>query len=92
MEEFWYVWWGWPVRGGSGGGGRAEGRAAAAGEEDLPGVRPDQMLLLPPSLDERLPEDHLARFVAELVDEVLNLGPILASCTERRGSLRTIRG
>ena len=34
---------------------------------------PDQMLLLPPSLDEWLPEDHLARFVAELVDEVLDL-------------------
>ncbi|GAA1227324.1 hypothetical protein GCM10009665_17300 [Kitasatospora nipponensis] len=29
------------------------------------------MLLLLPSLDERLSEDHLARFVAELVDEVL---------------------
>ena len=46
---------------------------------------PDQMLLLPPSLDEWLPEDHLARFVAELVDEVLDLGPILASYTEKRG-------
>jgi hypothetical protein len=30
---------------------------------------PDQMLMLPPSLDEWLPEGHLARFVAELVDE-----------------------
>jgi transposase len=46
---------------------------------------PDQMLLLPPSLDEWLPEDHLARFVAELVDEVLDLSPILASYTEKRG-------
>jgi transposase/cytochrome c5 len=46
---------------------------------------PDQMLLLPPSLEEWLPEDHLARFVAELVDEVLDLGPILASYTEKRG-------
>jgi transposase len=46
---------------------------------------PDQMLLLPPSLDEWLPEDHLARFVAELVDEVLDLGRILASYTEKRG-------
>ena len=43
------------------------------------------MLLLPPSLDEWLPQDHLARFVAELVDEVLDLGPILASYTEKRG-------
>jgi transposase len=46
---------------------------------------PDQMLMLPPSLDEWLPEGHLARFVAELVDEVLDLGPILASYTEKRG-------
>lgn len=43
------------------------------------------MLMLPPSLDEWLPEGHLARFVAELVDEVLDLGPILASSTEKRG-------
>src|SRR5215468_12614046 len=46
---------------------------------------PDQILLMPPSLDEWLPEDHLARFVAELVDEVLDLGPVLADYTERRG-------
>ncbi|MFP1629895.1 transposase [Streptomyces sp. 5K101] len=46
---------------------------------------PDQMMLLPPSLDEWLPQDHLARFVAELVDEVLDLAPILASYTEKRG-------
>jgi transposase len=41
--------------------------------------------LLPPSLDDWLPEGHLARFVAELVDEVLDLGPILADYTETRG-------
>jgi transposase len=46
---------------------------------------PHQVLLLPPSLDDWLPEGHLARFVAELVDEVLDLGPILASSTETRG-------
>src|SRR6476469_7123442 len=46
---------------------------------------PDQMLLLPPSLDEWLPEGHLARFVAELVDEVLDLSALLASYTEKRG-------
>jgi transposase len=44
-----------------------------------------QVLLLPPSLDDWLPEGHLARFVAELVDEVLDLGPILADYTEKRG-------
>jgi transposase len=46
---------------------------------------PDQILLMPPSLDEWLPEGHLARFVAELVDEVLDLGPILATYKEARG-------
>src|SRR5436309_418502 len=40
---------------------------------------------LPPSLDDWLPEGHLARFVAELVDEVLDLAPILAGYTETRG-------
>ncbi|MEU9189389.1 hypothetical protein AB0D14_33585 [Streptomyces sp. NPDC048484] len=39
---------------------------------------PHQVLLLPPSLDDWLPQDHLAdhlaRFIDELVDEVLDLG------------------
>jgi hypothetical protein len=39
---------------------------------------PDQILLMPPSLDEWLPEGHLARFVAELVDEVLDLSAVYA--------------
>lgn len=46
---------------------------------------PHQVLLLPPSLDDWLPDGHLARFVAELVDEVLDLRPILADYTETRG-------
>ncbi len=45
----------------------------------------DQSFLMPPSLREWLPEDHLAWFVSELVDEVLELGPFLASYTEARG-------
>ena len=45
----------------------------------------DQMLLLPPSLDDWLPEGHLARFVAELVDEVLDLSPVLAGYTDKSG-------
>ncbi len=32
--------------------------------------QPDQMLLLPPRLQDWLPEDHLAYFVSELVDEL----------------------
>lgn len=46
---------------------------------------PDQMFLMPPSIDDWLPEGHLARFVSELVDEVLNLEPFLAAYTEVRG-------
>ncbi|MCX4745712.1 IS1182 family transposase [Kitasatospora sp. NBC_01287] len=46
---------------------------------------PHQVLLLPPSLDDWLPEEHLARFVADLVDDVLDLSPILADYTEKRG-------
>jgi transposase len=46
---------------------------------------PDQGLLLPPSLDDWLPAEHLARFVAELVDEHLDLSRIAAAYTESRG-------
>lgn len=31
---------------------------------------PDQMLLLPPSLQEWLPEDHLAYFLSDVVEEM----------------------
>jgi transposase len=47
---------------------------------------PDQQFLLPPSLDEWLPAEHLARFVAELVDEHLDLSRVLAVFTEGRGA------
>lgn len=46
---------------------------------------PDQGLLLPPSLDDWLPAVHLARFIAELVDEHLDLSRIRAAYTEGRG-------
>lgn len=46
---------------------------------------PDQDMLLPPSLDDWLPTDHLARFVADLVDEHLDLSRITAAYTEVRG-------
>src|SRR5918912_50135 len=38
-----------------------------------------------PSLNEWLPEDHLARFVAELVDQVLDLSAVYADYGEVRG-------
>ena len=47
---------------------------------------PDQVLLLPPSLDDWLPAEHLARFVAELVDEHLDLSRIRDAYTEGRGA------
>src|SRR5271156_2786824 len=43
-----------------------------------------QNLLLPPSLHDWLPEDHLAHFVAEVVDS-LDLGEIFASYDEKDG-------
>jgi transposase len=46
---------------------------------------PDQGLLLPPSLDDWLPAEHLARFIAELVDEHLDLSRIHGAYTEVRG-------
>ncbi len=45
---------------------------------------PDQLLLLPPSIEEWLPEGHLARFVSEVVDE-LDLGEIEETYAEERG-------
>lgn len=45
-----------------------------------------QVLLMPPSLADWLPEDHLARFVSDVVEEVLDLAPILASYTEASGA------
>ncbi|RPI11651.1 MAG: IS1182 family transposase [Zetaproteobacteria bacterium] len=40
---------------------------------------PDQLLLLPPALQDWLPEDHLARFLSDVVDHALDLRPILAA-------------
>ena len=47
---------------------------------------PGQDLLLPPSLDEWLPAEHMARFIADLVDEHLDLSRIHAGYTEGRGA------
>jgi len=47
----------------------------------------DQSFLLPPSLDDWLPQDHTARFVAEVVDELLDLSVIYDSYVEASGAL-----
>jgi transposase len=38
---------------------------------------PQQNLLLPPDLNEWLPEEHLARFISEIVEESLDLSPLI---------------
>jgi transposase len=45
---------------------------------------PDQMLLMPPSLQEWVPEGHLARFVSDLVD-TMDLSAIEDTYEEERG-------
>lgn len=45
----------------------------------------DQLMILPPSLDELLPEDHLARFVSDVVDTALNFDEIYDAYVEERG-------
>lgn len=60
-------------------------RRPAAVDKTFRAFDPHQVLLPPPSLDDWLPEGHLARFVADLVDDVLDLGPALADYTEKRG-------
>ncbi len=45
---------------------------------------PDQLLLLPPSLADWVPEDHLARFVSDVVDS-LDLTAIEATYDQERG-------
>ena len=40
---------------------------------------PDQLFLLPPALQDWLPEGHLALFLSDVVDHALDLTPILAA-------------
>jgi len=47
---------------------------------------PTQSFLLPPSLDDWLPEDHTARFVAEVVDNQLDLSSIYDSYVNATGA------
>ncbi len=70
---------------------RPQARAAAV-DKRFRAFDPRQALLLPPSLDDWLPEDHLARFVADLVDQALDLSPILADYTKSAATRPMIRG
>ena len=62
------------------------GRPKSRGGQDVRVIDPDQGLLLPPSLDDWLPAEHLARLIAELVDEYLDLVPIRAASTGGRAA------
>lgn len=46
---------------------------------------PDAVMLVPPSLDEWLPGNHLARFIADLVAEELDLSRFYASYGKTKG-------
>ena len=59
--------------------------AALEGDKTFRVYEPDQLLLMPPSLADWLPDDHLARFIDEVVETVLDLGPIYAAYEEVRG-------
>lgn len=45
-----------------------------------------QSFLMPPSVDDCLPEDHPARFIGEVVEELLDLGEIYASYVSASGA------
>jgi transposase len=45
---------------------------------------PDQLMLLPPSLQDWIPEEHLARFISDMVDS-MDLSEIEDAYTEERG-------
>ena len=46
---------------------------------------PEQAWLLPPSVKELVPADHIAHFVRELVREQIDLKRILATYKQERG-------
>ena len=47
---------------------------------------PDQAWLVPPSLDDWAPQEHIARFIADLVDEDLDFSAFYAGYAEGRGA------
>lgn len=58
---------------------------ALAGGKTFRRFSPEQDFLFPPSLDEWLADDHLARFIADLVDDHLDLDPFYRAYESRRG-------
>jgi len=63
----------------------AVARRPVGAEKTFRAYDPDQVLLMAPSIQEWVPEGHLARFVSDLVDEALDLSAIYAAYEEERG-------
>ena len=61
-------------------------RAPAGAAKKFRSYDQGQSFLLPPSLDDWLPDGHTARFVSEVVDDMLNLDAIYASYTNKTGA------
>jgi transposase len=71
----------------SGGGGKTAGAKVPVGKaKTFRHYDPTQSFLLPPSLDDWLPEEHTARFIAEVVDEMVDLSSIYDSYVEASGA------
>ena len=61
-------------------------RASAGAAKTFRSYDQGQSFLLPPSLDDWLPDGHTARFVSEVVDDMLNLDAIYASYKNKTGA------
>jgi len=47
--------------------------------------QPDQLMLMPPAINDWLPDDHVVHFVSEVVDEALDLSAIFSDYSDPRG-------
>ena len=70
----------------AGGGVPPAPKAPAGSGKTFRPYDPRQSFLLPPSLDDWLPESHTARFVSEVVDELVDLSLIYDSYLEASGA------
>lgn len=60
-------------------------KAENLGMKKFRDYQPDQLRLLSPNLNDWLPEGHLARFISEVVDDVLDLDAVLSSYDDDKG-------
>jgi len=57
----------------------------AGADKRFRSFQPDAIMLVPPSLDEWLPQNHLSRFIAEIVEENLDLSKFYSSYRKVKG-------